>query len=77
MITERDIWLAAKAMIDRYGNNAGIEAARRADELLEEGDGYAIWKQIIAAIDKLQAEKRSRVRRCSEKRAGWSAARPP
>jgi hypothetical protein len=31
MISDRDIWLSAKAMIDRYGSDAGIEAARRAD----------------------------------------------
>jgi hypothetical protein len=27
MITERDIWLAAKAMIARYGSNAGRAGA--------------------------------------------------
>jgi hypothetical protein len=26
MLSDRDIWLAAKAMIQRYGSNAGIEA---------------------------------------------------
>jgi hypothetical protein len=46
MITERDIWMAAKAMIQRYGSNAEMEAAERADELLEKGDmeGAIAWK---------------------------------
>jgi hypothetical protein len=59
MISERDIWLAAKAFIRRHGENAGIEAAARGDEHLEHGDteGSALWKRIVAAIEKLQAEK--------------------
>jgi hypothetical protein len=59
MISDRDIWLAAKAMIQRYGSNAGIEAAERADEHLEKGfaDLSAIWQRIMSAIEKLQAEK--------------------
>jgi hypothetical protein len=55
MISDREIWMSAKVMIARYGSNAGIDAARRADQPLETGDGYAIWKQIITAIERLQA----------------------
>jgi hypothetical protein len=46
MVSDRDIWLAARAMIQRYGSNAGIEAAERADEHLEKGDlvGSAAWQ---------------------------------
>jgi hypothetical protein len=59
MITEREIWLAAKAMIQRYGSNAEMEAAERADELLEKGDmvGAVAWKRIMGAIEQLQAVK--------------------
>jgi hypothetical protein len=59
MISEREIWLAAKVMIDRYGKLAAIEAAERADEALEKGDpeGSAVWQRIMTAIEKLQAEK--------------------
>jgi hypothetical protein len=59
MLSDRDIWLAARAMIQRYGSNAGIEAAERADEHLESGnlDLSAIWQRIVTAIEKLQAEK--------------------
>src|SRR4030095_17159067 len=34
MIPKLEMWLAAKAMIQRYSSNAGMEAAERADELL-------------------------------------------
>jgi hypothetical protein len=59
MLSEREIWLAARAMIQRYGSNAGIEAAERADEHLEKGqfELSATWQRIMAAIEKLQAEK--------------------
>jgi hypothetical protein len=59
MISEQDIWMAAKAFIRRHGRNAGMETAARADEHLEHGDaeGSALWKRILAAIEKLQAEK--------------------
>jgi hypothetical protein len=46
-------------MIQRYGSNAGIEAAERADEHLEKGhpELSATWLRIMTAIEKLQAEK--------------------
>jgi hypothetical protein len=61
MISERDIWLAANVMVDRYGSNAGLEAAERAEELLEKGDpeGSAVWQNVLAAIENLQAEKQA------------------
>jgi hypothetical protein len=46
-------------MIQRYGSNAGIEAAEHADEHLEKGhlELSATWQRIMTAIEKLQAEK--------------------
>jgi hypothetical protein len=49
MISDREIWMAAKAMIQRYGSNAGIEKGHL--EL------SATWQRIMTAIEKLQAEK--------------------
>ncbi len=42
-------------LIKRYGEDAPIQAAMRADALLDEGDldGQAVWRQILAAIDEL------------------------
>ena len=45
-------------MIDQYGTDALIEAAMRFDAMLKNGDleGVAVWKQVMRAIDELQAE---------------------
>jgi hypothetical protein len=45
-------WLAAALAIRHYGENAKIEAARRADLMLErdDHDGQSLWLQIRRAI---------------------------
>ncbi len=55
MISDREIWQAAGAMIKRYGEDAATEAAKRADEMLAEGDtdGCAIWRRIMQAVEGL------------------------
>jgi hypothetical protein len=50
LIDDLDILLAANIRVKRHGADAAIEAARRADELL---DGCAIWKCILAAVHEL------------------------
>jgi hypothetical protein len=57
MMTDRDIYASANLMIRRFGEDAKIEAAKRADELVEAGDldGQAVWKRIIKAIEELQS----------------------
>ena len=46
-------------MVKRYGAEAPMHAAMRADEMLEAGDadGLAVWKSILRAIDGLLADK--------------------
>jgi hypothetical protein len=58
MLSEREIYLAAQAMIRRYGDEAEIQAAMRADELMAEGDvdGQRAWLRIIHAIEALQKD---------------------
>jgi hypothetical protein len=58
MLSDRDIWLAARAMTQRYGSNAGMEAAERADEHFENGhlELSATWQRIMTAIEKLQSK---------------------
>ncbi len=48
VIGEIDLWRCAKQIIDRYGEDAPLEAAMRADAMLEAGDldGLAVWKRI-------------------------------
>jgi hypothetical protein len=51
VLPEIDIWRSAVAMMKRYGTEAGLEAAKRADELLAEGDidDAATWRRIVTA----------------------------
>ena len=46
-------------MVRRYKADAMLEAAARADQLLEEGDwqGAPTWHRILDAIERLQVEK--------------------
>ena len=56
MIPEIDIWRVANLMLRRYGDEADIESAIRAEELAEAGDraGEAIWRRVIDAIAQLE-----------------------
>jgi hypothetical protein len=56
MIPEIDIWRVACPMLNRYGDEADIESAIRAEELAEAGDwaGEAVWHRIIDAIGQLE-----------------------
>jgi hypothetical protein len=58
MIPDVDIWRAALIMVKRYGDDAMLEAAARADQLQEEGDwqGALTWHRILDAIERLQAK---------------------
>ena len=57
MISEIDIWRVADLMLKRYGDEADIESAIRAEELADAGDwaGEAIWRRIINAICRLES----------------------
>ena len=56
MIPEIDIWHVPNLMLRRYGNEADIESAIRAEELAAAGDwvGEAVWRRIIDAIGQLE-----------------------
>ncbi len=59
MIAEIDPWRCAKQIIDRYGQDAPIEAAMRADAMLEAGDldGQGVWKRIRKEAEELLRER--------------------
>ena len=44
----------------RHGQDAPIEAAMRADAMLDKGDldGYAAWKRIVKAVEELLSKER-------------------
>ena len=56
MIPEIDIWRVANLMLKRYGDEADIESAIRAEELADAGDraGEAVWRRIVDAIGQLE-----------------------
>jgi hypothetical protein len=63
MISELDIWRAATLLIRKHGANAELEAAKRADVMLDRGDdeGRILWARIRRAIEDLQARRRGRL----------------
>ncbi len=60
MTSDLDVYRAANELIKQFGDAADIEAAMRADELIEAGDmeGRAVWLRIVKAIEELLSEER-------------------
>ncbi len=60
MIPDPDIYRTANVLVKRHGGDAPIQAAIRADEMLEKGDmdGYAVFKRIVKATEKLLSKER-------------------
>ncbi len=60
MTSDLDIYRSANELIKQFGDAADIEAAMRADELMDAGDmeGEAVWLRIVKAIEELQSQER-------------------
>ncbi len=58
MIPNLDTYRAANLLVKQHGVNAPIEAAMRADAMLEAGDldGYAVWKRVLRAVEELRGK---------------------
>ncbi len=56
MVSDLDIFRSAQVLIREHGDDAGIEAAQRADDMLDRSDmdGLAVWKRILAAIEEIR-----------------------
>ncbi len=56
MIPDLDIYRSANVIVKRHGQDAPIEAAMRADAMLETGNlgGYAVWRRILRVVGVLQ-----------------------
>ncbi len=52
MTSNLDIHRSANVLVKRHGQDASIEAAMRADAMLEKGDldGCAVWRRILRAV---------------------------
>ncbi len=57
MIPDLDIYRSANVLVKRYGPDAPVEAAMRADAMLDKGDldGFSVWKRILWAVGELQS----------------------
>ena len=60
MVSDLDIYRSAKLLVGQHGENADLEAAMRADAMLEKGDldGKRAWLRIMKAVDELQRQER-------------------
>ncbi len=56
MISDPDIYRAAKLVMEQQGEQAAMFAAGRAEQLLEDGDihGALVWRGILVAIEEMQ-----------------------
>ena len=56
-----DVWRSAHHMMKRYGDDAAVQAAMRADVLLAKGDtaGFQVWQRVVAAINELSQQQPS------------------
>ena len=47
MVEEIEVWRAANQLVERYGEDAELEAAMRADAMIEAGDveGQRVWNR--------------------------------
>ena len=59
MIPDLDIYRSAQVLVKQHGDDAPLEAAMRADAMLETGDlnGYATWRRILRAVEELQGQE--------------------
>ena len=60
MISDLDIYRSTNVLIREHGEEAPIEAAMRADTMLERGDfdGCAVWRRIVKATETLLADRK-------------------
>ncbi len=60
MIPDLDIYRTAKLLVDKHGAEAPIQAAMKADAMLDKGDmdGRAVWLRVVRAVEELLATGR-------------------
>jgi hypothetical protein len=75
-VSDLDIWCAANLLIRKHGADAELEAAKRADLMLDRGDddGRLLWARIRRAIEALQTPRRGRLNWACDRAKGVAAA---
>ncbi len=55
MTLDLDIYRSAQVLVKILDQDAPIQAAMRADAMLDKGDlgGYAVWKRVLRAVEEL------------------------
>ena len=56
-----DIWRSAQLLINQYGAEAELAAARHMDAAIDRGDpgGETVWKCVLRAIEELRRTSRN------------------
>ncbi len=59
MTSDLDIYRTANVLIREHDEDAALEAAQRADAMLEKGaiDGQRVWKRVLKAMKEIQREE--------------------
>ena len=59
MTSDLDIYRTANVLVKHYGEDAALEAAQRADIMLEKGslDGQRVWERVPAAVKEIQRQE--------------------
>ncbi len=59
MTSDLDIYRTANVLVKHYGKDAALEAAQRADAMLEKGslDGHQVWKRVLATVKEIQRQE--------------------
>ncbi len=59
MTSDLDIYRTASVLVKHYGKDAALEAAQRADAMLEKGslDGQRVGKRVLAAVKEIQRQE--------------------
>ena len=60
MTSDLDVYRSTHVLIRQHGAGAALEAAQRADAMLERGDmgGRAVWKRILVAVEEIERTER-------------------
>ena len=60
MVSDLDTYRAANVLIREHGQDAALEAAQRADAMLEKRamEGAAVWRRVLKAVEEIQRKER-------------------
>ncbi len=59
MTSDLDIYRTANVLIREHGEDAALEAAQRADAMLEKGSlaGQRVWKRVLAVVKEIHRQE--------------------